>query len=139
MIRPLLLDTSAHTGNSDEVNAVYSSRLLTPQSWRHLHKLGGVARWREITVFKHLGTERATLRRLCKRLRTAAEPVSKPRKHLPRKMNMHEKVPADMTTADFTSAAKRESHSVNCPRFAVKIWFVPHGSLDLNNHPMHFG
>lgn len=118
MIRPLLLDTSAHTGNSDEVNAVYSSCLLTPQSWRQLHKLGAVARQREITVFKHFGTE------LCvdsaKDLESAAEPVPKPRKHLPRRTNVHEKVPADMTTADFTSAAKRESHSANCPRFAVK-------------------
>lgn len=52
---------------------------------------------------------------------------------------MHEKVPVDMTTADFTSAAKRESHSANCPRFAAEVWFVPHGGLDLYNHPMHFG
>lgn len=110
-IRPLLLDLSAHTGNSDEVKAAYSSRLLTPQRRKQLQKLGAVAGWREITVFKRFGTERATLRWLCKRLRSAAEPVSKPRQHLPRRTNMHEKVPADMTTADFTSAAKRESHS----------------------------
>lgn len=104
MIRPLLLDTGAHDGNSDEVKAVFSSRLLAPQSWKRLQKkLGAAARWREIKAPLCIDS--------AKDLRSAAEPVSKPRKLLPRRTNMHEKVPAVMTTTDFTSAAKRESHS----------------------------